>query len=81
MVSAQAVLEQIASLPTDKQEEVADFVAFLRGRVSQPSSTDRVEAPAEPTSFFGMWADREDMADSAAWVRRLRETEWESRHG
>ena len=23
--------------------------------------------------FFGMWADREDMADSVAWVRKIRE--------
>lgn len=28
--------------------------------------------------FFGMWADREDMADSAQWVRRERE-QWQKR--
>ncbi|MGH2585181.1 MAG: hypothetical protein ACRDJE_09725 [Dehalococcoidia bacterium] len=28
--------------------------------------------------FFGMWADREDMADSVAWVRRIRE-QWRQR--
>jgi hypothetical protein len=26
---------------------------------------------------FGMWADREEMEDSGAWVRKLRETEWQ----
>jgi hypothetical protein len=26
---------------------------------------------------ISMWRDREDMKDSAAWVRRLRESEWE----
>ena len=25
---------------------------------------------------FGMWAERDDMGDSAQWVRRLREQEW-----
>lgn len=25
---------------------------------------------------FGMWKDREDMEDSAQWVRNLREKEW-----
>ena len=25
---------------------------------------------------FGMWADRKDMEDSVAWVRKLREREW-----
>jgi predicted transcriptional regulator len=29
------------------------------------------------TIGFGMWKDREDMKDSAQWVRRLRETEWQ----
>jgi hypothetical protein len=28
--------------------------------------------------FFGMWADREDLADSAAWVRKERE-QWPQR--
>jgi hypothetical protein len=28
--------------------------------------------------FFGMWADREDMQDSVAWVRRERE-KWQQR--
>ena len=28
--------------------------------------------------FFGMWADRQDMSDSTAWVRRERE-KWQRR--
>ena len=28
--------------------------------------------------FFGMWADREDMRDSVAWVRKQRE-KWQER--
>lgn len=27
----------------------------------------------EDSPFFGMWKDREDMADPAAWVRKIRE--------
>lgn len=80
MVDVQAVVEEIAGLPTDKQQEVADFVAFLRARMSHLPLSDGARAATEPTSFFGMWADRPDMVDSAAWVRRLRKTEWESRH-
>lgn len=26
--------------------------------------------------FFGMWADREDMADSVEYVRKLRREQW-----
>lgn len=29
--------------------------------------------------FFGMWRDREDLADSTEWVRRIREREWTRR--
>ena len=32
----------------------------------------------ENLPFFGMWADRDDMSDSVAWVRRERE-EWQQR--
>ncbi len=41
------------------------------------------EAPAsernfETLPFFGMWADRDDLADSAAWVRQERQR-WQRR--
>ena len=51
-------------------------------------SIDTVSAPteAEPMSeadflslpFFGMWADRDEMQDSVAWVREMREG-WQRR--
>ena len=28
----------------------------------------------------GMWADREDMLDSARWVKEIRKKHWEYRH-
>jgi len=49
-------------------EEAAD--ALKRASGAKPDIT------ALP--FFGMWADREDMADSASWVRKERE-KWNSR--
>lgn len=74
-MSIDSLLEDIAALPPDKREEVADFVAFLRSR-SDSGHTGEGESTREPTEFFGMWADRPDMADSTAWVRRLRKREW-----
>ena len=41
-----------------------------RANTRQPARTGRV-------SFVGMWKDRDDMADSAAWVRQRREAEWQ----
>lgn len=31
-------------------------------------------------SFIGMWSDRQDLADSSAWVRGVRENEWSKSH-
>lgn len=71
-----AVLDELATLPPDRQEEVADFVAFLHSRdASLHAATER---NAEATQFIGMWAGRDDMADSGAWVRNLRRREWVS---
>jgi len=46
-------------------------------------NTKAMAAPAEDLDFrslpfFGMWAGREDMKDSAAWVRKERE-KWQQR--
>lgn len=71
----ETILEEIAALPADKREEVADFVAFLRSRVSQDVGRAQEKVVVEPSSFVGMWADRADMADSTGWIRRLRERE------
>lgn len=67
MQSAQALIEKIQSLPTDRIAEVEDFVDFLRER------TERRKTPAlgkEPLDFpvinVGKWPEdlslrREDM--------------------
>ncbi len=80
-MNLQAILNDIKTLPPDKQEEVADFIAFLKTRIGiqrDRSSTSSTTVRSE--SFFGMWADREDMGDSSSWVRELRTREWEGRN-
>ena len=42
------------------------------------SSIDLSNADFAALPFFGMWADREEMSDSGAWVRRERE-QWQQR--
>jgi hypothetical protein len=80
-MNLQAILNDIKTLPPDKQEEVADFIAFLKIRLGihkgQPPTSRSVVKSEE---FFGMWADRENMRDSSSWVRELRTTEWEGRN-
>ena len=47
------------------------------GDDSQNTNSDEAEAFAN-LPCFGMWADREDMRDSVAWVRKQRE-KWKER--
>ena len=71
-----------ASLPPDAQREVLDFIAFLRTR----STARETRAAARRSklgrqAFIGMWHKRADMRDSTAWVRRVREQEWNAPRG
>ncbi len=80
-MNLQAILNDIKTLPPDKQEEVADFIAFLKIRLGiQKAKTFEESTPVNSSSFFGMWADREEMRDSSFWVRELRTREWERHH-
>ena len=45
---------------------------FIRQAVAQFLRTARESAEFKPIGF-GMWSRREDMGDSAQWVRKLRE--------
>jgi hypothetical protein len=53
----------------------------LRALIAEAQAILRMRARKTPISedpAIGMWADREDMADSVAWVRRERE-QWNKR--
>ena len=74
------ILQRATALPKEKQEELSDFVEFLLSRSEAKAVlTERTELDLQ-TPFFGMWADRPEMNDSAAYVRALRQSEWEGRH-
>lgn len=71
------VWQQFKELPPEAQQQVIDFIVFLRMRYvpSRPRKAVRQTELAKE-SFVGMWSDREDLPDSSAWVRTLREREW-----
>ncbi len=72
------IVREMASLPPEAQKQVVDFVAFLKARYSSTPTTrqaKRTKLANEP--FIGMWRTRKDMQDSTAWVRSLRQREWE----
>ena len=66
------------ALPPELQQLVVDFISVLRNRYA-PTRIKAKRVPLAKEPFIGMWRDREDMADSTAWVRNLRRTEWEQR--
>jgi hypothetical protein len=78
------LFDEFSSLPIEAQRQVADFIAFLRQRYQSDANTrrtvtQRLDLSDEP--FIGMWRDREEMQDSATWVRKTRQQEWTKRRG
>jgi hypothetical protein len=73
------VWRQLEALPPEAQRQVADFIAFLHVRSQRSSLPEhsRKSALAEEP-FVGLWEDREDLGDSTAWVRTVRQREWGS---
>jgi len=72
------LIKQIKKLPSEAQQEAADFVEILSKKyIQQPveSSSSQKKSILE-SSFRGLWKDREDMQDSTKWVRELRKSRW-----
>ncbi len=59
--------------------EGTEVVVQIRPFVSTTTPIDSVDTEQfRSLPFFGMWAHREDMQDSVAWVRKERE-KWQQR--
>ena len=71
-MAAPRILREIETLPPEAQKQVSDFVAFLKARYGAVPQKKTRRGKLEDEPFFGMWKDREDMRDSAKWVRQLR---------
>lgn len=66
MHSAQALIEKIQSLPTDRIAEVEDFVDFLKQRARLRKAPSSCESLNFPVDDLGPWPEglslrREDM--------------------
>ncbi|NLS79467.1 MAG: DUF2281 domain-containing protein [Chloroflexi bacterium] len=73
------IAREIATLPPEAQRQVFDFIAFLKARYAAGPSARKGKRPQlQDEPFVGMWQGREDIPDSSAWVRRLRDQEWEA---
>lgn len=75
-MNAESLIKQIAELPPTLQAEVADFIEFLSAKDRQQSEAALDLGDLKNDPAIGMWADREDMKDGVAWVRKMRRNEW-----
>ncbi|MEK7830285.1 MAG: hypothetical protein AAB401_04320 [Acidobacteriota bacterium] len=72
------ILHDFTLLPPEGQRQVANLIAYLRQRYLNGESQPRPQSQLRDWSeeeFVGMWRDREEMKDSVAWVRALRQSE------
>jgi hypothetical protein len=67
------ILHEINSLPLEAKRQLEDFVSFLRERYKSSPPKNAPTSDLETEAFVGMWRDREDMRDSSAWVRNIRQ--------
>ena len=80
VMTNEELLEEIAApittaLPVFNKGE--DFIAYVSERYAcRTAKPNKKKKPLREEEFVGMWADREDMKDSVAWVRKTRETQW-----
>lgn len=74
-MDVQQALDLLFRLPSDKQAEVFDFISFLADR-ARFSADEGGRLPLEQEPLCGLWHDRDEMADSLAYVRDLRRREW-----
>lgn len=72
ILSGSIVLDEPIDLP--EGTEVIVHVEPVTHRARSASNDNEFER----LPFFGMWADRDEMSDSVAWVRRERE-KWQQR--
>jgi hypothetical protein len=71
------VWEQFEALTPAEKRQVADFIVFLSSRRRRQPMVDAASPKAlADEAFVGIWADREELADSTEWLRRLRSEEW-----
>jgi hypothetical protein len=78
MINQEQMWREFRALPPSAQQQVLDFIAFMRTRYAQVSAQDTVpigDLREEP--FVGIWHDHVAMSDSSRWVRAIRAQEWE----
>jgi hypothetical protein len=76
-VTEQQVLEELRGLEPGRWLEVLDFIGYLKYCASldraQPSPRELTARALLQSELVGLWADRDDIGDSLAFARQLRQ--------
>ena len=78
-MTRQQLLKKYDALPLSARHQVDELVSALAKRSTEasPSSRKRAKRFGENDPVFGIWRDRDDMADSVEWIRSLRQTHFQ----
>jgi len=76
-MDAAKIAREMASLPPEAQRQILDLVVFLKAQYVSAPTAGKAKRRFTKKPFIGMWRDRKDMQDSTAWVRKLRQCQWE----
>ncbi len=76
-MKADQLFRDILALPLEGQQQVGALIAALKKQYptaddAQPQSP----LPLLEEPFVGIWANREELADSSQWVRETRSRQW-----
>jgi hypothetical protein len=76
-VTEQQVLEELRGLEPGRWLEVLDFIGYLKHCANldraQPSPRELTARALLQSELVGLWADRDDIGDSLAFARQLRQ--------
>ena len=76
VMTNEELLREISTLSIDARRHIERYVALLKKKTGN-SVTKKSKKSFRDEPAFGMWKDREDMKDGgAAWVRKIREEQW-----
>lgn len=70
------IVNEIKKLPPEAQQQVFDFIAFMKSRYKHALNKKRPQkGNLDSENFIGIWKDREDMKDNRNWLRNICKTE------
>ncbi|HPY40216.1 MAG TPA: DUF2281 domain-containing protein [Thiolinea sp.] len=75
-MNTQNIMNDFSSLPPAAQQQVADFIVFLKQRYQADQRANKQKTALANEPFIGLWRDRIDLEDSSKWVHDLRISEW-----